>query len=318
MNPDEELVAKRIYEAIQSAMHDSDRSKQASAHQFGISDLGFCSERVRRALDRQVPEDTDMLAAFIGTALGDHMERAICATWPSAMAQQTVSVGMLGDSYQYRLTGHPDLVIPSDNLVLDGKTDYGLADVERNGANQQQRFQRHLYGVGAFEGGLFPGAKTPQDVKVGNFWLDRAGKDKRVHVEIEALDLDVVDEATRWLDDVVYAFMNEEEARKEPPREMCAVVCGFYHVCRAYDTDVEGLITDDQQVRNVAMYAEGRDLEREGKRLKDQAKVHLEGVSGFTDAFTVRWTHVNPSDVPGYTRKGYDMLDIKPLKKAKS
>ena len=315
MTPDDEELAKRLYAALMDASLNSVRAKKQKGFQLGVSDLGFCSERIRRTLDQQVPEDTDVLTAWIGTALGDAAEDSIVAAWETEVVKQAeVKVKLTGDQNQYTLTGHPDLVFPVESMMLDGKTTFGLSDVERNGPNQQQNFQRHMYGLGAYAAGMFPNATSPEQVTVGNFWIDRGGNDKYLVVDTEPLDLEVVEEATRWLDDVVYAFVNNEEARKEPPREMCAVTCGFYRPCRAYDTDIEGLITDEVQIRNVAAYDEGRAMEKAGRRLKDQAKVALAGVTGFTDRFTVRWTHVNETVVPSFTRRGYDTLDIKAKK----
>ena len=316
MTPDDDDLAKRIYAALMDSSLNSVRAKKQQGFQLGVSDLGFCSERIRRTLDEQVPEDTDVLTAWIGTALGEAAEQSVAAAWDTeVVAQAEVKVTLTGEQNQYTLTGHPDLLFPVETMMLDGKTTYGLSDVERNGPNQQQQFQRHLYGLGAYANGLFPNATSPEQVTVGNFWIDRAGIDKRVHVDTEPLDMEVVREATRWLDDVVYAFVNGEEARKEPPREMCAVTCGFYRTCRAFDTDVEGLITDEVQVRNIAQYDEGREMAKAGKRLMDQAKQQVRGVEGFTDEFAVRWTHVNETVVPSFTRRGYDTLDIKRRKK---
>lgn len=315
MTPDDDDLAKRIYAALMDSSLNSVRAKKQQGFQLGVSDLGFCSERIRRTLDEQVPEDTDVLTAWIGTALGEAAEKAITASWDTeVVAQAEVKVKLTGEQNEYTLTGHPDLLFPVESMMLDGKTTYGLSDVERNGPNQQQQFQRHLYGLGAYANGLFPNATSPEQVTVGNFWIDRAGVDKYAHVNTEPLDLDVVAEATRWLDDVVYAFVNGEEARKEPPREMCAVTCGFYRTCRAFDTDVEGLITDEVLVRNINQYAEGALMEKAGKRLKDQAKDAVRGVDGFTDQWVVRWNHVNETPVPAHTRRGYDTLSVKAKK----
>lgn len=313
-----EDIAKRMYEALQAESNYSARSLQAKDFQVGVSDLGFCPERTRRMLDQQVPEDTDMLTAWIGTELGRGIERVAQRVWPDAILQSEVSVTLCGpDSGRfYNLTGHPDIVLPADGIVLDGKTDYGLSTVERSGPTMQQQFQRHLYGLGAWEAGMF-GDLPIEEVRVGNVWLDRAGIDKRMHCNLETLSTDVIEHAAAWLDNVVYAYLQGEEAEKAPPRDMCAVVCGFYPVCRAYDTDVQGLLDQPEVLDAVTLYREGADLERRGKRLKDEAKQHLVGVQGSTGEFTVRWTHVNETVVPESTRRAYDKLDLRPIPKRK-
>jgi hypothetical protein len=318
VNEAEQAIADTLYEAIQNQSNYSARSLQAREFRAGVSDLGFCSERVRRMLDQQVPNDTDMLAAWIGTALGDAAEEAALAVWPHCIKQAEVTLTLEGESGRtYSLTGHPDLIDPA-GIVIDFKTDYGLSTVERSGPSDQQQYQRHGYAKAAFDAGLFNDDVELHSVKVANVWIDRAAKEKRLHVQMEDYDEGWVADAARWLDDVVYAYLQKEEARKEPPREMCAVVCGFFEVCRAWDTDVEGLIRAEHHLEAIGMYREGMLLEKQGKQLKDEAKVHLEGVNGSTGEFMVRWTTVNESVIPETVRRGYDKLEVRPLKQKKA
>jgi hypothetical protein len=123
----------------------------------------------------------------------------------------------------------------------------------------------------------------------------------------------VVQAATMWLDDVIYAFVHKQDARKEPAREVCEVTCGFYGTCRAMDTDVSGLLADDEVLAAVDMYQDGAALVKEGKRLKDQANARLNGIQGSTGEFTVRWVHVNGGPV-AFTRDPYERLDIRRVK----
>jgi hypothetical protein len=99
---------------------------------------------------------------------------------------------------------------------------------------------------------------------------------------------------------------------------MCAVACGFFGVCRAYDTDVEGLIEDREILGAIDLYREGQALERKAKALKKEASVHLQGISGSTREVMVRWVHVNESEVPSFTRAAYDKLDVRAIPKPKS
>jgi hypothetical protein len=310
MTQDEESLGASIYEAIQTASNYSARSLQSREFKVGISDLGFCSERTRRMLDQQVPDDRDMLPAFIGTAIGDHVEQAIAARWPHAIRQAEVSVRLIGERSTYNVGGHPDILV--DGTVIDVKTSRGLGIPRRKGPSQQQQYQRHCYALGAWEAGLL-GNITLDEVKVANVWIDRAADEREPYVHMEAYSPQVVEEAAWWLDDVVYAYLHGEEARKEPARELCEKACGFYATCRALDTDVEGLLTDDAVVASVGMYREALSLETQAKRLKDQAKAHLAGVQGSTGEYTVRWVHVNGTHVE-FDRSSYDRLDIRPIK----
>lgn len=317
MNEQEQEIADALYAAMQEMSNYSARSLQAKEFRVGVSDIGFCPERVRRMLDQQVPDDTDMLAAWIGTALGDHAEQAAQRLWPHAIVQAEVTLRLEGEGGRsFSLSGHPDVVLP-EGIVLDVKTDYGLATVERSGPSEQQQFQRHGYAKAAHEGGLFNDDVKLEDVKVGNVWIDRTAREQRLHVNLEPYDEAVVEQAGQWLDDVVYAYLNGEEARKVPPRDMCAVVCGFFTVCRAFDTDVEGLIRAEPHLAAVEMYREGMEMEKRGKSLKDQAKVALTGVNGSTGEYMVRWTTVNETLVPETIRRGYDKLEVRPIKPTK-
>ncbi len=309
MSEEEQTLAEQVYEAIQRSSNYSERSQQSADFRIGISDLGFCSELVRRML-AGIPEPvTDKTAAFIGTALGDHIEQAYCAMHPGAIRQAEVSLTLQGDGGVYTLTGHPDIIDPS-GVIVDVKTTLGLSIVRRNGPSLQQQFQRHCYALAAFE--MYDEGVTLDDVRVANVWFDRAGDETFPYVHMEPFNPEVVGQAGMFIDDLVYAYLHDDAARKEPPREVCAKVCGHFADCRALDTDVEGLLTAPDIITAVDLYREGLALEKQGAKMKDQAKAALIDVSGSTGKFTVRWVHVNGSHVE-FDRKPSERLDIKPM-----
>jgi hypothetical protein len=305
----EQDLAAQVYAAIQHASNESERSQQSTDFRIGMSDLGFCSEKVRRMV-AGIPEPvTDKLAAFIGTAIGDHVEQACLAIWPHAIRQPAVAVTLHGDGGDYVVTGHPDLVLPDEGIVVDFKTHRGLAVPRRTGPSRQQQYQRHGYALGAWEAGLF-GDLDLSDVQVANVWVDRAADDHEVYAHMEPYDQRVIDEAAMWLDDVAYAYLHDQEARKEPAREVCAKACGHFADCRLYDTDVQGLLTDDTILASVDMYREAATMEKQARRLKDQAKAALTGVTGSTGKVMVRWVHINGTHVE-FDRDPYDRLDVR-------
>lgn len=310
MNEREEHVAKQIYGAIQESMHRTDRSAQAQQFRIGISDLGYCSERLRRFLAKQTPDDTDMLAAFIGTWVGEGVERAVVhELWPDAMIQSELLVRLEGDQGTYLVPGHPDIIVPSENLMIDCKTAFGLELARRHGFDDvQKKYQRHCYAKAAIEHGWLT-----EDCHVGNLWLDRSAQEKEALLRLEPYDPGVVVEATQWLDQVIYSWSHEEVAAKEPPREMCTA-CGFYQDCRVRDTDVEGLLTAPEVLSAVEIYNEALRMERDAKQMKAQVKGVLNPISGSTGTHLVRWLNVGPSEV-SYTRSGYRRLQITELKK---
>jgi hypothetical protein len=312
MSEIESQLAVEIYDSLNDFSENTDRSLQATDNRIGVSDLGFCSERVRRSIAGIPEPPIDQLPAFIGTAIGDYVEQALCRVWPDAIRQSEVAVTLHGDQGSYRLIGHPDIVRPG-GLLLDVKTSYRLGLPRRMGPSQYQQFQRHCYAKGAYDAGLFDDGVLQSDILVGNVWVDRSAQEREVYLQVEPFDPFVVDTAARWLDDVVYSFRHDEQARKEPPREMCFKACGHAPDCRGTDTDARGLIIDPEQLTAVQMYADALEMERTAKAMKDEAKSALDGVHGSTGQFTVRWTKVGGSHVE-FDRKPYEKLDVRKLR----
>jgi hypothetical protein len=314
----QEEMADQIKTALWTATTSDERSTQSANYQIGISDLGWCSERTRRMLAQEDPEDTDMYTAWLGTVIGAAAEEAIREhAWPNALIQQTVTLVLKGDEFTYTIPGHPDIILP-EGVLLDVKTNDGLMVAERTGMDERQKkFQRHGYALAAHEAGLFNPGVELADVLVGNVWLDRSGADSKPLVRLEPYDPEVTRETLEWLEEVIYAYKHGEVARKEPPREMCAKTCGFFATCRAYDTDVSGLLTEESVVAALQMYLEGGDLARVGAQMKEQAKAALREVEGFAlidgKRVSLRWTHVNETLTKPSVRRAHDKVEVKVL-----
>jgi len=60
VTPDDDDLAKRIYAALMDSSLNSVRAKKQQGFQLGVSDLGFCSERIRRTLE---PVDQSRMVA---------------------------------------------------------------------------------------------------------------------------------------------------------------------------------------------------------------------------------------------------------------
>lgn len=314
MSPSEQEMADNIYAAMMRQMNETDRSKQAQEFRVGVSDLGYCSERLRRFLERQVPDQTDMLPAFHGTWLGVGIEQAVAAAYPEAIIQSEVTLPLRGETNEYEITGHPDIIFPH-GVVLDVKSAYGLKLAEKSGMeDRSKKFQRHGYAYGAFLAGLFDPGVELEDVVVGNCWVDRSAGERRLLVKTEPFDSDVIREAAEWLDEVVYAWQHKEPARKEPPREQCASTCGFFGPCRGYDVDASGLLTDPDVLAAVDLMIEARGMESAARKMKAEAKEALMGVEGSTGSHQVYWTEVQPSSV-SYERAAYKTLKITKIPK---
>ncbi len=286
--------AEAVRDAVNAWSTTTERAEQDREFVIGPSAIGYCSERLRRQLDRQEPEDhVEWNKAFIGTWLGEGLEQALKKAMPHLLTQSEFWVTLEGDRYSYRIPAHSDVIDPIAGLVLDAKTKAGLMYVRRQPtADQGYQFQRHLYGLGAHQSGLFPGMAL-EEVKVGNIYYDRSGNEPVPHVQIEPYDPEVVRQATWWLEETVEAFLAGQEATKEPPRAVCESTCGFFSKCRAYDTDVEGVIRDQKHLQALDMYIEAGQLESRAKKMKNEAKVILKGVEGHTPTHTLRWNLIN-------------------------
>jgi hypothetical protein len=311
-------LAAGFYKAVHDWDSSRSRSLQSAEGKIGVSDLGHCSELVRRKMGGESEEATDAWAAILGTVAGDAIETAIKEAadrgdMPEVIIQSSFVVPLhvetAGRQFEFDIPAHADAIFPTLGLVIDNKGTNGLEKARRYGFDSvQKRFQRHLYGWGAYKAGLF-GDMTVDDIKVGNMWHDRSAVSKEFYCRTEPFSLDVVHEAEEWLGNVVYAYLNNEEAAKEPSREFCADYCGFFDTCRALDTDAEGLISDPEVLQAVEMRLEAREHDNIAKRLKAESEALLKGVSGSTGTHIVRWV-----DVPGghveYDRAGYRKLSL--------
>lgn len=314
MNEEEQKVADSLYAAMMQASTSTERAEQDRQFKIGASQIGHCSELVRRMLAQIEPAgDQDWLAAIMGTAVGDWIEtHAVPLVWPDAITQSTVVTPLVGDERTYEITGHPDVIVPSLGLVLDNKGTGSMSVVKRIGPKPQQQFQRHIYAKGAWLAGMF-GDMPLHEVRVGNVWHDRTAKERGLHVQIEPFSDDVLFEAACWLDEVVDAYLNGDEARKEPHYAFCEGYCPHFSDCRINDSSVEGLIEDPELLAAVDLLQEAKELESQAKRMKNHAQLALQGVEGSTGKWTVKWTLINGGSV-SYQREAYQRLDVRRIK----
>lgn len=306
------ILASGAVHAIDAATNGSDRSRQSKSNVVGVSDVGGCREYVRRVILDEEPSQevhTYDLAAFIGSAIGDHMEDAWIAAhsgeqW-TKQAEVTVTLDVRGITLN--IPGHPDLFCRSD--LIDFKSVDGLGVIRRTGPSDQQRFQRALYAFALIEAG----AMDP-DAWVHNVYIDRSGADSTPVVWSAPFDLREVEEAREWLSDVIYAVQHGEEASRDKPREWCYACCPFAPACRGEDdSDVEGLIDDPFILEAIEVYLAASEAIKLANKDKASAASVLSGVSGRTPTHTVRSVDIGPSDV-AYTRAGYRRLDVKPVR----
>ena len=301
-----------ISAALTAHMDNSARSVQASEGRLGPSDIGFC--RQKAALMTRGVEATDSnpkWAAAVGTAIHNYVEAAIKQMFPEWLVGSidNMAVAAVLPSGAI-ISGHPDIVIPDQNTVLDIKTVDGFAWVKREGTSQQHKYQRHLYAMGCIQAGIFDDSKP---VYVGNVYFDRSGKEQQPLVIVEEYDPTLTDEIDSWISDVIYAVKNNEDASRDIPSPVCERICSHFTACRGGLAINDGgeQITDQTLTSAVDMYVEARNMEKTAKQMKDEASAILSGVNGTTGAWQVRWVEVQPSRVEAFDKQGYSRLDIR-------
>lgn len=210
-------MAVDVSAAVDLAVNGSDRSRQSNTNVLGVSDIGNCHEYVRRMIiDEEPSQNVNRydLAAFIGTALGDHAEDAMIRAYPDAgwTKQAEVIVRLEVRGYELNIPGHPDLFTRTQ--LIDFKSKDGLAVIRRTGPSDQERFQRSLYAKALIESG-----DMDEDCWLHNVYIDRSGQSLEPVVWSEKFSWAVVEEAVEWLDSVLYAVQMGEEAQRDPSRE---------------------------------------------------------------------------------------------------
>jgi len=280
---------------------------------LGVSDIGSCHEKARRKLLGEPATDFPASrAAQHGTAI--HASVAEARQWanPRLILDADLTITLPSGRV---LRGHPDEIDPDEPSVTDTKTvadEAELRRVEKNGATEQQRFQRHLYALGAIQAGLV----AADGLIVRNVWLDRAGQSQHPHVEQEPFSMAVVHEADRWLGDAAWAAEHGEEALRDKHFSWCMKFCEYATACRGGPKYPDLIVTDPELVSAALDYAESHDQEkRHGKIAKAarEALKPLQFAAGDDLAayqlgeVRVRWIPVN-ADHP------YHRLEVEPVK----
>lgn len=298
--------------ALISYMGNSARSMQADQGRLGPSDIGFC--RQKAALMVKGIEATDAppkWAAAVGTAVHNYVEAAIKGMFPTWLVGSIDKINVTATLPSgAAISGHPDIVIPEDNTILDIKTVDGFAWVKREGTSQNHKFQRHLYALGAAQAGMFDDSKP---IYVGNIYFDRSGKEPHPIAIVEELDPTLTIEIDAWVTDVIYAVKNSEDASRDIPAAVCERICSHFTACRGALENHDGgeLIEDLELLAAVDMYTEARDMEKTAKQMKEEASSRLAGINGSTGSWQVRWVEVQPSRVESFDKQGYSRLDIR-------
>lgn len=335
------IGANMVYGAIQNASNGTDRSKQQQEYRMGMSNLGHCRQYAT-LMTKQVPfsDITDKTAAFIGTVLGQAIEGQLQKEHPDWIFQTEGVFPLISGG---EVPGHPDVVIPAKTAPTleqfqasveaatdeDGNVDFGkinfpqgvwdlkskdqLDSIRQYGQTKQQKFQLTGYARAMIQKGILD---ESQPIWLMDVYFDRSGSVHEAYAIGHWFDPAVETEIDEWVNDVKYAVIHDEDAKRDMARDWCWSWCEYATVCRSTDTDVQGLVDEPEFLAAVAMDREASALTKRANRLKDSAKKVLEGRSGSTGEFTVRWIEIDGSKID-YYRKPYKKLDIRPVKKPK-
>jgi len=313
-----DTISDLINAALDANEHGDARAAQSRAGILGPSDIGFCRQKAVLVTRQVQPSDpTRKWAANVGTAVHNYVEAALKETYPNwllgSIDKITVTATLPSEA---TISGHPDIIAPDLNAILDIKTVDGFEWVKRNDTSDAHRFQRTLYALGAMQDGHLDSGKT---LYVGNLYFDRSGKEQRPLVKVEEFSFDEVDEIDRWISDVMYAVVNKEDANRDIAPSVCQQICEFYTVCRGNLPVHEGQdFTDDPTLKSaIRMAVEAAQMEKQAKAMKSEAKSVLKGFNGTDGEFQVRWTEIAPTFIEGFQRAGSVRMDVVPLKKGK-
>ena len=317
MSERDDKIKALFSNALREYMDGSARSIQSAEGILGPSDIGFCRQKATLMI-KGVPQ-TDVVpkwSAAVGTAVHNYVEAALKETYPDwllgSIDHLEVTATLPSGA---EIKGHPDVVVPASNAVLDIKTVDGFQWVKREGTSQQHKYQRHLYALGLIQSGTLDPSKP---VLVGNVYFDRSGKEAEPLVLVEEMDPTLTDEIDSWVTDVIYAVRNGEDASRDIPAAVCEKICSHFTACRGSLETHDGgeIIEDKETIAAINMYVEGRDLAKEADKMKREAQSRLVGINGTDGNYQVRWVEVAPTVVQSFEKDGYQRLDVRKVRKA--
>ena len=310
-----EKIQGLIAGALKDYMDGSSRSKQSADGILGPSDIGFC--RNKAALMTKGVAATDSppkWAAAVGTALHNYIEAAIKEAHPDWLVGSIDGIRVTATLPSgAEISGHPDIVVPSANAVLDIKTVDGFQWIKREGTSLQHKYQRHLYALGLVQAGILNDAAP---VLVGNIYFDRSGKEPEPLVLVDEMDPTLTPEIDSWVQDVIYSVTNKEDASRDVPAAVCERICSHYTACRGGLETFEAEFIDNPELLSaVDMYVQGRDMKKEGESMQKAAQALLDGVNGSTGTYQVRWVDVQPTTVESFEKSGYRRMDVRKVRR---
>lgn len=274
-----EWLVGEIHDKLRDHDGNRARSKQSSARVLGMSDLGGCREFIRATVagEERVPDTRLKWAAFVGTALGDYIEKAL-ADEAGAEIQQYVTLTLPKTGIE--VSGSTDVVI-YDNHLIDNKTKDRLDAVQKDGPSMKYLVQLSGYFVAMVQAGRMTEEGTASLV-----FFDRSGAQEYpwAYTIGYAEAVSYLEWAEERLEDVAAALTPEAAypdaagryLRDEPESWCWHVRCPFQPACwGTKDYEPTGVIEHPEHIRAIELYDEGRKLAKAGEGLQREAKTVL-------------------------------------------
>lgn len=311
-----EKITQIMSQSLTDFMDGTARSIQSADGIIGPSDVGFCRQKAV-LMTKGVPQ-SDVVpkwSAAVGTAIHNYVEAAIKESHPDWLVGSIDKMRVTAKFESgIEISGHPDIVVKTSNAVLDIKTVDGFEWVKRQGTSIQHKYQRHIYALACIQSGLLDGSS---DVYVGNIYFDRSGKIPTPYVTIEKFDPSLTKEIDNWIQDVIYAVKNNEDASRDIPSAVCEKICSHFTACRGSleDSDHTEFIDNPELIAAVDMYVEAREISKTAEAMKKEAQTRLAGISGSTGDWQIRWVEVGATRVESFDKAAYSRMDIRRVRK---
>lgn len=276
-------LGEQVLVSVTDFQANSPRSAQPV---LGMSQIGGCREFIRAfiAKDERGLQEELKWAAYLGTAVGDHIETILGDMGFTTQKETFLTLPKSG----IKVRGHMD--IRGKNAVGDLKTKDGLAAVRHDGPSFKEKAQISGYLIAELQAG-----RVDEDATGTLIYLDRSGKTPEVFtwtttVAQAYLILEAVEERLADVQKALASGYSQGYLRDEPESWCWAVKCPFYMACWNGYTPTEK-VTHERELDAVRRYTQARDEEVNAKERKEQAREDLRGVEGITpDGTIVRWT----------------------------
>lgn len=266
-----EQVSVMFMNVIQKHGMRSPRAQQQAEHRIGASEIGLCRSYLKFMTQGAPYDERDgdvRLPAFVGTAVGDLVEKAYKEEHPGAIIQSSFDCELPSGKV---IPCHADIIDPDLNLLIDVKTKSGLSLVAaQSEPTRQYRYQVAIYLRGAIQSGLLKdGARA---VLV---YIDRSGDDPVPVVQEVTVDDATYAEIDDWIDDANYAVLHNVEAPQDQPYDFCANYCNFFTACRGNESLAEGLIEDEDAKLALKVHLQAKADKADAEKRKKDADAAL-------------------------------------------